>query len=108
MVSRYPDVKLYHIVAVLAMRGDLNKNGCTKVRTSSTNKMQLCFIAHAHGKAPQNYLSINWVLDCVSFYVTKGLSSREAATGHASKNNNFYYIVRHLSPIGLLYSRALM
>ena len=67
MVSRYPDVKLYHIVAVLAMRGDLNKNGCTKVQTSSTNKMQLCFIAHAHGKAPQNYLSINWVLDCVSF-----------------------------------------
>ena len=32
MVSRYPDVKLYHIVAVLAMRGDLNKNGCTKVQ----------------------------------------------------------------------------
>ena len=30
-MSRYPDVKLYHIVAVLAMRGDLNKNGCAKV-----------------------------------------------------------------------------
>ena len=48
-----------------------------------------CVSLHMHmEKAPQNYLSINWVLDCVSFYVTKGLWSREAATGHASKNNN--------------------
>ena len=34
-MSRYPDVKLYHIVAVLAMRGDLNKNGCAKVEINT-------------------------------------------------------------------------
>ena len=40
-MSRYPDVKLYHIVAVLAMRGDLNKNGCAKVLEGVIGCMQV-------------------------------------------------------------------
>lgn len=40
LASKHPDVKPAHVIAVLAMRGDLNKSGVTKVMQQSTLKEQ--------------------------------------------------------------------
>ena len=42
LVMKHPDIKSNHVIAVLSMRGDLNKSLVTKVRSSKAD------ITHTH------------------------------------------------------------